>query len=104
MAFSLDWLSRAALAHPGVLEVEVVSNVDKHTVAIDLKVVERGFDLMKFKRAMRDLLPVGIGFTAGISGEVDPTKPNPFEHVVFKDYDENMSDAELALRLKTLRG
>lgn len=92
------------LACHGVLEAEITVDEPRNTVNVELKLVSRGFDLELFKRGMRERMPAAIEFTVTVSGQVHPDKPNPFEHVTFKEYDADMSDAELALRLKTLRG
>ncbi len=104
MAATLDSIRNAVLNHPGVLEATIEEDVNLGTLNIELQLVRRDFDLEQFKSAMRDRLPVAVRFNVAITGQTDPYKPNPFEHVVLRDYDVNMSDAELALRLKTLRG
>ncbi len=104
MAATIASIRNAVLNHPGVLEATIEEDVNLGTLNIELQLVRRDFDLEQFKLAMRDRLPVAVRFNVAITGQTDPYKPNPFEHVVLRDYDVNMSDAELALRLKTLRG
>lgn len=104
VAFTIRSLEETVLAHPGVLEVEITVDERRDTLNMELKLVERDFDLAQFKFAMRERMPVAVEFNVTVSGQVHPDKPNPFEHVTFQDYDVDMSDAELAYRLKTLRG
>lgn len=104
MAFTLSSLQDSVLACHGVLEAEITVDEPRDTLNIELKLVSRDFDLELFKRGMRERMPVAVEFTVTVSGQTHPSKPNPFEHVTFQEYDADMSDAALAHRLKILRG
>lgn len=97
-------ISAAVNAFPGVLESEIHEDYNTHSLRVDLKLVDRTFDLDTFKHAMRDHLSVAIRFEVTVSGQAHPDKPNPFIRVEWKDYDPDMTDAELRLRLITERG
>jgi len=92
-------------AYPGVLEFDLhEDHIVPGKVNVDLKLVERPFDMREFIDTIRECLPVACTLDVSLDGQVDRSKPNPFENIRFQDYDEDMSDAELAYRLKTLRG
>lgn len=92
-------------AYPGVIEFDVSEDPARMgTVNIDLKLIERGFDERRFAASVREILPAACTQFITVGGQVSRYCANPFETVVFEDYDEDMSDAALAFRLKTLRG
>jgi len=104
VAYTIRSLQEMVLAYPGVLEAEITPNEMSDVLHIELMLVARGFDLEKFKLAMRERLPMMVEARVSVSGQTHPSKLNPFKHGEPQDYDVDMSDAELAYRLKTLRG
>ena len=97
-------ISTTVTAYPGVLDFTLTEDMANPALLIDLRLVERDFDLDTFKREIKALLPVAIRLEVSVSGQAHPDKPNPFIEVALKDYDADMTDAELRLRLITERG